>query len=107
MTKIKIKMNHVIQYIDTTPHMLARGGGNDSLLCEQRDFLLADMWLILVEYSDKKDVWPKGNSDKKISDKWCSDQKVSDQLYSDIRVSEEKTSGHNHPGTHGTIHGSI
>ena len=37
---------------------------------------------------------------KKYSDEWCSDQKVSDELYSDIRVSEEKTSGHNHPGTH-------
>ena len=37
MTKIKIKMNHVIQYIDTPPHLLARGGGNDSLLCEPRD----------------------------------------------------------------------
>ena len=53
MTKIKIKMNHVIQYIDTMakvydliksnliyidtpPHLLARGGGNDSLLCEPR-----------------------------------------------------------------------
>ena len=25
MTKIKIKMNHVIQYINTPPHLLARG----------------------------------------------------------------------------------
>ena len=27
----------MIQYIDTPPHLLARGGGNDSLLCEPRD----------------------------------------------------------------------
>ena len=27
MTKIKIKMNHMIQYIDIPPHLLARGGG--------------------------------------------------------------------------------
>ena len=25
MTKIKIKLNHMIQYIDTPPHLLARG----------------------------------------------------------------------------------
>ena len=25
MTKIKIKMNHMIQYIDIPPHLLARG----------------------------------------------------------------------------------
>ena len=34
MTKIKIKMNHMIQYIDIPPHLLAMGGGgNDSLFC--------------------------------------------------------------------------
>ena len=34
MTKIKIRMN---QYIDFPPHLLARGGGIDSLLREPRD----------------------------------------------------------------------